>query len=387
MFPRKFPSAFTLVELLVVIAIIGILIGLLLPAVQSAREAARRMQCSNNLKQFGIALHNYHSAYDCFPGMGSGGVDISKVSVAMGLPATGTGALTATNFMYSVQSRLLPYTELTQVADLIDFNRPLSYGSMPTAFLYHVRDTIKTPLPIMRCPSDAQKKLIPGIYKQYDGDDVTSAGTVDCEVAPGNYVVCTGSGIMRISATTQWDGEKKFETNGLFHYFSCYNIGAINDGTSNTMAMSEAQASDGETYPNMALADVLNMKMERTLTINLGGSRVPLTGGSTGDYLVADQETVATGLGASPYSISSYRGASWIIGAPFATSYGAFITPNSKKIPSVNWMNHGIYSSSSFHPGGLNVLFADGSVRFTPDTIKSEIWRANGTIAGSETSN
>lgn len=97
---------FSLVELLVVITIIGILVSLILPAVQAAREAARRMTCSNNLKQIGLALHNYHSQHTCFPGLGAS-------SLAS----------------FSIQARLLPFVEQTNLQNLIDFAQPLYLGS------------------------------------------------------------------------------------------------------------------------------------------------------------------------------------------------------------------------------------------------------------------
>jgi prepilin-type N-terminal cleavage/methylation domain-containing protein len=119
---------FTLIELLVVIAIIAILIALLLPAVQQAREAARRTQCKNNLKQIGLALHNYHDAHDCFP-FGWGGTR----------PATGSPG-------YSAISQLLPFFDQAPLYNTINFSLPLTdpANDVPR----------RQELPILRCPSD-----------------------------------------------------------------------------------------------------------------------------------------------------------------------------------------------------------------------------------------
>jgi hypothetical protein len=167
-----------LIELLVVIAIIGVLIALLLPAVQAAREAARRMSCANNLKQFGLALHNYHSAFECFPGIGSDGHGVTGSSV--------------TNSMFSVQSRLLPYMEQPHLHGLIDYNRPLIGGggghSGASAFGWHVHDVVQLFLNIMTCPSDPMKRTLTtgGSYIRFV--DSSESSTEDCPTAPLSYI-------------------------------------------------------------------------------------------------------------------------------------------------------------------------------------------------------
>jgi prepilin-type processing-associated H-X9-DG protein len=351
----------------VVIAIIGVLIALLLPAVQAAREAARRMSCANNLKQFGLALHNYHASFDCFPGIGTGGHGQA-------------GASSLSNSMFSVQSRLLPYMEQSHLQGSIDYSLPLllSDGSHGTGntFGYHVREVVSKLLPIMTCPSDQIRKALPmgkWVYIDAAHSDVEEAPT-----APGNYVLNFGSDIFRISATTEWNGEKKLETNGLFYYNSCLGINAITDGTSNTMAMSEASSSDGQTYPKMPLEEVQSNKLYRHLV----GTNLTLT--SSGTTLVADHIALASNYGTTDQSWSSYRCTSWILGIPYNCVYGAFLPPNSK-VPSTNWMNHGFYGAYSYHPGGVNVVLADGSVRFISDTINYETWKAASTIGAGET--
>jgi prepilin-type N-terminal cleavage/methylation domain-containing protein len=368
-------SGFTLVELLVVIAIIGMLIALLLPAVQAAREAARRMSCTNNLKQFGLALHNYHASFDCFPGMGSDGHGMTGSSL--------------TNSMFSVQARLLPYMEQQQLHGLIDYSKGLiaaggGHSGTP-AFGFHVHDAVQLLLPLMTCPSDPQGKKLAtgGGFQRFT--DATEATTEDCPTAPGSYVLNFGSDIFRISRTTEWNGEKKLETNGLFYYDSCLGINAVTDGTSNTLAMSEAAISDGNRpATSMTLQEIKDAKLEKMLTITLAMSRAPLATGTTYD-LVANPSAVASGLGASAYGVAAYRGCSWIAGAPYSSVFGTFIEPNSRIIPSVNWMNHGIYGATSYHPGGVVVVLVDGSVRFVSETINYETWRSAGTVGGGET--
>ena len=362
---KKHKLGFTLVELLVVIAIIGILISLLLPAVQAAREAARRMSCTNNLKQFGLALHNYHSSFDCFPGMGSGGHGMIGSSL--------------TNSMFSVQARLLPYVEMAQLHDMIDYTQPLiaSGGghSGASAFGYHVHDALQAFLPLMFCPSDPQaRQLIPGSYQRFvDAEHSTSE---PCSTAPGNYMVCAGDSVFRISATTIWDGKGTLKTGGLFHYDSCYNIGAVVDGTSNTMAMAEASISTGESYGSMSIAEA----QEKKLYKHLVGVTFTLKDGD--GYVWPNPEALAANnTGAKSWA--SYRGSSWIHGSPYSSVFTAFLPPNSK-VPSCNWMNHGVYGAYSNHSGGVNVLRVDGSVQFASETVNYAAWRAAATMNGGE---
>ena len=157
---RQARGGFTLVELLVVIAIIGILVGLLLPAIQAAREASRRMSCGNNLKQLGVALHNYHDTYKVFPG-----VNDSR--------------------SFSVQAKLLPYVEQENVRGLIDFSQVLLAGSPGAVYLNPVQaEAARTVLPLFRCPSDGMRD----VFTEYQ------IGNPGDAFAGGNYVVCSGSG-------------------------------------------------------------------------------------------------------------------------------------------------------------------------------------------------
>jgi prepilin-type processing-associated H-X9-DG protein len=356
--------------LLVVIAIIGILIALLLPAVQAAREAARRMQCANNLKQFGLALHNYHSSFNCFPGLGSDG--------------HGQTGSSLTNSMFSVQARLLPYLEMAQLHDLIDYTVPLIAGGGghdgASAFSFQVHDAVQLNLPIMSCPSDGNSsQLIPGGYLRYT--DAAHSTTEATPTASGNYMLCYGDNVFRISdgsamgGMMAWNGLITLKTGGLFHYNSAYGIGAITDGTSNTMAMSEACISDGQSHTG-TLADIQKSNLYKHL---VGMASLA----SSGTTLVTTPEALANNYGTGSLTWSSYRGSAWIVGAPYCSVYGAFLPPNSK-VPSTNYMNHGFYGAYSYHNGGVNVLFCDGSVHFVSETINRDSWKGAATISGSE---
>lgn len=362
MIQRKSPSAFTLVELLVVIAIIGILIGLLLPAVQSAREAARRMQCSNNLKQFGIALHNYHSAFDCLPGQA---------------PDTNVG--------YSVQARLMPFMEQSSVYATFDLTKGCVAGSSsvmpPTLTLAnHALEAAQAKIPSYRCPSDAAgADKLPGPYaSETDG---TSGPKV--QMTTGSYMVCTGSDHTRVQApgsrTVMGATLTYTASNGPFYHGSCYNIGALTDGTSNTMVMSECNIGDGQPVT----ASYAEAKSSFITQMYIASATIATPIADLADFNALDTDLAA----ATKVSWRTDRGTTWMLSQGWFTAYSAFIPPNSK-IPSYYTMSDGgFYAARSYHSGGVNVTFGDGSVRFIPNTVKPEIWRAYATIDGNETSN
>ncbi len=188
---RTSRNAFTLVELLVVIAIVGILIALLLPAVQAAREAARRAQCTNNLKQLVLGMHNYNSCHKAFPALSRG------------------------YSYFSAQSKILPFVEQSNLQDLIDFNEPLLVSGDPNP----VHNGVEAqPIPLLLCPSDPGEKL----YVDDDGN--TWAG--------GNYQVNTGSG-------TGMNYYTREATDGMFWYNSSTSFRDMTDGSSNTVLMAE----------------------------------------------------------------------------------------------------------------------------------------------------
>ena len=190
------PQGFTLVELLVVIAIIGVLVALLLPAVQSAREASRRTKCTNQLKQFGIAMHNYADTFKVFPNRrgGFGGLQANRISPFV---------------------QLLPYLEQTAMHDRIQAGDPTN----PTVFppggprgdaSWSVWNT---PPPVFRCPSD------PFVITKGNSDK------------GHNYILCEGDQVNWINTSTN--------TRGMFTRLACRRFAEVTDGTSNTLLMSE----------------------------------------------------------------------------------------------------------------------------------------------------
>jgi prepilin-type processing-associated H-X9-DG protein len=291
--------------------------------------------------------------------------------------------------MFSVQARLLPYMEQSHLHGLINYDNPLigaggGHSGTP-AFGYHVHDAVQLFLNIMTCPSDPMKRTLAtgGSFQRFT--DSAETAVEDCPTAPSSYMICFGSDIFRISRSTVWNGEAKLTTNGMFHYDSSVGINSITDGTSNTLAMSEAVISNGQRpATSMTLSEIYGAKMEKMLTITLGMTRTPIAGASPDYNLVSNPDDVVTGLGTSSYGVASYRGCSWIAGAPYSCVFGTFIEPNSRKIPSINWMNHGFYGATSYHPGGVNALLADGSCHLVPNTVNYDIWRGAGTISNGE---
>jgi prepilin-type N-terminal cleavage/methylation domain-containing protein/prepilin-type processing-associated H-X9-DG protein len=213
-------TGFTLVELLVVIAIIGVLVALLLPAVQAAREAGRRSSCMNNLKQIGLAMHNYHSAYKVFP--------VARNHFPL---------------VHSSLSRLLPFAEQVQIERQIDYTKPLSDPANVAVAQFLV--------PIFVCPSDGDGR-VPGM---------TEGGT--------NYVANNGTGTIGFGLIRDGDGVFNQQNTG-FH--------SLTDGSSNTAAMSESLLGNGISSSGSTPAD----PRREVLEIAGGGDTTPAACGSAG---------------------------------------------------------------------------------------------------------
>ncbi len=206
---RKFARGFTLIELLVVIAIIAVLIALLLPAVQQAREAARRSQCKNNLKQIGLALHNYHDNSNGFP---SGWIGVN----ALGQPFVDGGN------GWGWAARILPQIDQSPLFNTLNFSQTMTHSSHAAARL--------TPLTVYRCPSDIGNSV--WTIKVPSGTDV--------QLATANYVGSFGSGVpLDIDNCENTVAPFRCTGDGLMFHNSFVRMADIIDGTSNTFMAGE----------------------------------------------------------------------------------------------------------------------------------------------------
>ena len=352
---RTARRGFTLIELLVVIAIIAVLISLLLPAVQSAREAARRAQCINNLKQIGLALHNYHSTHDRFPPGAS--VTIS--------------ALPNTFYHWnnwSAQSLLLGFTEQTPLYNAANFNlavwhsgrTPLGYAANLTVFNTVVSQYL--------CPSDGEAGK-------------SNTNSYFASVGPNTQAEVMASIDGTTGKITGGNGAP-----GLFAYSFCYGIRDTTDGSSNTIAFSEALVSPST-----------GQKVDRrTGMVNVTGNRYfhafgdPTATADTMTFISncdAKWKTGTTGGGDFPNAV----GARWAMGVGGWTMMSTVLTPNEKPWGSCRVGcagcgadNTSMTNATSIHPGGVNVCMGDGSVKFIKNSINRMTWVALGTKAGGE---
>ncbi len=330
-------KAFTLVELLVVIAIIGILIALLLPAVQAAREAARRMSCTNNLKQCMLAMHNYHDTYRCFPAV-----------------------MSYSGSSFSVQAKLLPFAEQQTLQELIDFNEPLVIKVSGSSKLNPANAAAAGYVVSMfRCPSDGEDDL----YSEY------FSSVSDQILAGSNYMVCSGSG-------TGTNYDLVFPTDGLFYVNSYKRFASVTDGTSNSVAMSETLLGDH------TMSTTAPEQYERVM--GNGNSHVKrISGGTKAGYQGINNPCIPDLLASMVDSWTGARGSAWIMSKPFLSTFNTYSPPNP---PYADWFGkgNGFFAARSLHPGGANAAYADGSVHFITETIDTTTWQALGTIAGGE---
>ncbi|MDR1383654.1 MAG: DUF1559 domain-containing protein [Planctomycetaceae bacterium] len=364
--------AFTLVELLVVIAIIGILIALLLPAVQSAREAARRMQCANHQKQWGLAVHNFHDAYNKLPPHGQryGVGPVSGASAATYDPAAPTQVYENADTAGAL-ARVLPFIEAANVSMGKDFSQ-ITTGYNRSASNPYYSDIAAVKLPCILCPSSGDESLDHDIQGGW---------------AAGNYVVCVGSGTGENSSLSAAKTDGAFyrarnsgnagltASGGTFtNTNGDHGLESMSDGTSNTMMISEALV-----CMSSLSGQAPNAKVCNRLTLNSEDS------GANPD-LVAMTVAVATVGG------KQNRCESWLSSRWDHSVYNAYLLPNQKDAcgyTSINFtpdsgIRRGFLKATSQHTGGVNACYGDGSVHFTSDTVDLGVWRALSTCNGGE---
>ncbi len=369
---RRSRKGFTLIELLVVIAIIAVLIALLLPAVQAAREAARRSQCINNLKQIGLAMHNYISTNDSVP------LGASLQPFAVGGYYTAANNSTNGNMWnwdsWSGHALMLPYLEQNPVYSSINFMYSTG-GSNQNGVAepaYYINSTaMNTVLGVLGCPSDGSWNKV----KSNGGVNICS------------YGLSMGTSTYSTSAVGQ-------PVTGLFGYQTLVTLSQITDGTSNTIAFGEQLVGDVN-------ANALNR------TIATGNGAAPA--GSLADQYDASSvggstQTALAGLFADINACNAQfvtgprendRGYRWAMGCPGWVLLNTVMPPNGGGRARFGACRVGCCADgqsehdefnivSSYHPGGVNVCMGDGSARFIKDTINIPTWWALGTKGNGE---
>ena len=354
---------FTLIELLVVIAIIAVLIALLLPAVQAAREAARRSQCVNNLKQIGLGLHNYHSVNDTFP---PGGLPIFSYS----------GAATVINGSFAPQARMLGALEQQALFNAINFNFACDNDTVGVAVNL---TAIINRLNVFLCPSSTPPNW-----------NMSGTGLLASNKGPGNNYFASAGSSLEFYAT-QTGGPP----NGVFQYAGGpIGVRDIRDGSSNTIAFGEWKVGSGNKNLISADTDIVMVgSLPSGVTRNTGTmsmSNTPAYVQSFNTWL----RTCTTSLASKRSDKTPTLGESWALGLPTYTWGNVLVAPNPKnpnctENAAASIADAGLYGLSSFHSGGANVLMADGSVRFLKDsTNMATVWalgsRAQGEVVSAD---
>ncbi|MEO1618930.1 MAG: DUF1559 domain-containing protein [Planctomycetota bacterium] len=373
---------FTLVELLVVIAIIGILVGLLLPAVQAAREAARRMSCSNNFRQIGLGIHNYHSAYKRLPTIRGGTARVFGNNNPQSREARPIGGLYGGNNLHNLSAlvQLTPFVEQQglweQISNPFRVREPASAAGLfefsemgPNADISLAQhalfqyDPWLTQVPMLRCPSDpgvglpAQGRTNYGVCV---GDAIqfqntgfrAQSGAVNATAAPRAKQTCRGMFFPRENMRF------RDTLDGLSNTIMAGEMAThLGDRNISTQAVNEGNLARLMLTPSVCYEDI---DPERP---RFWGQNATLTGGNQGQ-----------------------RGFKWSSGYTVHTGFTTILPPNSPSCSSgAGTWRPGVYSVSSRHQGGAHVLMGDGAVVFITDSIEAGdrfagmvIWNGNG---------
>ena len=338
----RFRRAFTLIELLVVIAIIAVLIALLLPAVQQARESARRTQCKNNLKQIGLAIHNYLDTHSVFP--------FGKGPSYAGAPIYAR---------WSQHAMLLPFLDQAPLYNSINFSYPPETPGMGGVIAFmpaYVSPTgtnaaaSRTRVSMFFCPSDT------GVNDPWQGQNNYAGNQggwlCDRSDSPGNPAVP--------------DIALNEVQTGVFYFLSRCRSGDVTDGLSNTAFFSEKMRGHGNPDPK---TDLFVIPAQTSLA---------------GTYSTCNSINTAT---ATP--LTSKWGYSWVMGENCCTQYNHVAVPNTVSCAGTGFTGSMTnmamqVSASSRHTGGVHVLMGDGATHFYSENIDLNVWRAIGSRNGGE---
>jgi len=357
---------FTLVELLVVIAIIGVLVGLLLPAVQAAREAARRMSCSNNFKQLGLGLHNYHSAYNKLPMQGTGTLN-GPVNGPMAEFSIFSTFIDNNAMQLSALSGLLPFIE--QQAIWEQLSNPLLVDANGTTINFPAMGPVPhgvdgafytpglTEIATLRCPSDP-------------GSGLPGRGRTNYAVCQGDspVVMLYGNRGTRLEVDEPghgwftWGGARSSQVSerGVFKMHQQTGFRDILDGTSNTIAMGEIATYLGDRATN---SSPRTGQGASGFVTRCDGKQDPNRPQfwAPGEAVDVEDDPAYTIYG---------RGYQWLSSLPSQTGVVTVKPPNGLNC-AANSKDEGVWSVASRHQGGAHVLMADGAVKFITDSIEA----------------
>jgi prepilin-type N-terminal cleavage/methylation domain-containing protein len=325
-------AGFTLVELLVVIAIIGILVGLLLPAVQAAREAARRMQCSNNLKQIGLSLHNYESALKVFP----------PSTISLGGSASQP---------WSAQSFLLPYLEGGNITARIDYTLGYHHGTNKSNFPPNGVATIR--VPVYMCPSDVNDR------PRLDANGVPEHYPISYGLNVGDYLI--------YNPVTRADGGAAFAPNRRT------TVGSITDGLSNTTAVAEVKAFTPRFHDHVTMPSISPTNPASISAGFVGGAWSP----SNGHTEWVCGRAIHVGF------TTTFTPNTRVLHTVGNVVYDIDVV-SSREGRNQTETTYGVITSRSYHTGAVNCLLMDGSVHSISSGVELRTWKMLGTRAGGE---